>query len=143
MRKATFIATVIVLVGATVALAAGPVTRTGSEAHGIRNPGACEVQPEGSDMHVKCTAGVGATGSTFVRYRFLRDVGASQGTGYGLGRPPRPGGMRGRSVDGPGAHTSGGGATLMLHPHPLRDLAAALTEGESQPHQISAGPGGS
>lgn len=79
MRKATFIATVIVLVGATVALAAGPVTRTGSEANGIRNPGTCEVQPEGSDMHVKCTAGVGATGSTFVRYRFLRDVGAVRG----------------------------------------------------------------
>jgi hypothetical protein len=62
------------------ASAAGPVTRTGADYSGIRNPGGCEVIPEnGTELHVKCTAGVGATGDAFVRFRFLRDVGGVLG----------------------------------------------------------------
>jgi hypothetical protein len=62
------------------ASAAGPVTRTGAEYSGLRNPGGCEVFPEnGTELHVKCTSGVGATGPAFVRFRFLRDVGGVLG----------------------------------------------------------------
>ena len=43
-------------------------------------PGGCEVSPEnGTELHVNCTAGVGATGDAFVRFRFLRDVGGLLG----------------------------------------------------------------
>jgi hypothetical protein len=63
---------------AATAHAEGTVTRNGSDYSGIRNPGNCEIMPDGAgltSLHVKCTAKVGATGEAYVRYRFLKDVG--------------------------------------------------------------------
>jgi len=77
LRPLLFVLTVVALSSASVvAYATNTVTRSGSDYSGIRNPGGCEVMPEhGSDLHVKCTKGVGAYGPAFVRYRFLNDVG--------------------------------------------------------------------
>jgi hypothetical protein len=61
------------------ASAAGPVTRTGAQYSGVRNPGNCEVKTEGNDLHVKCRAGVDASGPAFIRFRFLADVGGVLG----------------------------------------------------------------
>jgi hypothetical protein len=74
--KRTLLALALVAAIATPALGAGPITRDGSDYSGLRNPGGCEVFREnGTELHVKCTAAVGATGAAFVRYRFLKDVG--------------------------------------------------------------------
>ena len=70
----------VCLMTALPASAAGPVTRTGSEYDGAWNPNGCEVMVEqGTQLHVKCTEGVGATGPTHVRFRFLADVGGVLG----------------------------------------------------------------
>ena len=79
MRR-TLLALTLVVAMALPASAAGPVTRNGADYSGVRNPGACEVRTEnGTELHVKCTAGVGATGAAFVRFRFLADVGGVLG----------------------------------------------------------------
>lgn len=79
MKKLVMLAIVgSMVLSAGIASAAGPVTRTGVEYSGIRNPGNCEIMPDGSGLtalHVKCTQKVGATGAAYVRYRFLKDVG--------------------------------------------------------------------
>jgi hypothetical protein len=78
--KRTMLALALVAAIASPALAAGPVTRVGAEYSGIRNPGGFEIHPEnGTQLHVKCTAGVGASGAAYVRFRFLKDVGAVVG----------------------------------------------------------------
>jgi hypothetical protein len=74
--KRTLLVLALVAAIATPAFAAGPITRDGVDYSGVRNPGGCEVFPEnGTELHVKCVASVGATGSAFIRYRFLKDVG--------------------------------------------------------------------
>lgn len=79
MKKTLFIVTVLALtLATTLAYAATPVTRNGADYSGIRNPGNCEIMPDGAGntaLHVKCTTKVGATGEAYVRYRFLKDVG--------------------------------------------------------------------
>ena len=78
--KRSFLALALVIAIALPASAAGPVTRNGADYSGIRNPGGCEIFPEnGTELHVKCTAGVGATGAAYVRFRFLADVGGVLG----------------------------------------------------------------
>jgi hypothetical protein len=78
--KRSILALALVATIALPASAAGPVTRTGADYSGIRNPGGCEIFPEnGTELHVKCTGSVGATGNAFVRFRFLADVGAVKG----------------------------------------------------------------
>ena len=57
----------------TTAASAATITRDGANFSGSR--GTCEFQIEGTDLHVKCTKGVGAEGPAYVRYRFLKDVG--------------------------------------------------------------------
>ena len=79
MRR-SFLAAALVIAIALPASAAGPVTRDGADYSGIRNPGGCEILREGTDLHVKCTAGVGATGAAYVGFRFLADVGGVLGT---------------------------------------------------------------
>jgi hypothetical protein len=79
MRR-TLLAMALVAAIALPASAAGPVTRTGAAYDGSRNPGGCEIFPEnGSELHVKCTEGVGATGEAYIRFRFLADVDAVRG----------------------------------------------------------------
>jgi hypothetical protein len=74
--KRTLLALALVAAIVSPAFAAGPVTRSGADYSGTRNPGGCEIHPEnGSELHVKCTASVGASGAAFVRFRFLKDVG--------------------------------------------------------------------
>jgi len=74
MKKVSFIIMTAVLSLSTVtAMAAGPITRNGADFSGSR--GSCEFIKEGTDLHVKCTKGVGAEGPAYVRYRFLKDVG--------------------------------------------------------------------
>ena len=76
MRKITFALLISALLTTTTAvMAAGPVTRNGADASGSRNRNGCELNAEGTAMHVKCVEGVGASGPAFVRYRFLKDVG--------------------------------------------------------------------
>ena len=67
------LAAILVTGMAWPAMATGPITRLGIEQDGIRNPGGCRIQPEGSDLHVNCKC---ASGNAFIRFRFLRDVGA-------------------------------------------------------------------
>lgn len=74
---AGFIAMGIVVVVAVSAMANVGVTRAGASYSGLRNPGNCEVLVEnGGELHVKCTSKAGANGPAYVRYRFLKDVGA-------------------------------------------------------------------
>lgn len=78
MRRASFIATVVILATATVALAAGPITRTGAEYSGAANPGNCEIDVHADKpgvLHVSCLESDGATGGARIRWRFLADVG--------------------------------------------------------------------
>ena len=71
------LAAALVLGTMGVATADNSVTRGGASYSGLRNPGNCEVAVEnGTQLHVKCTAKAGASGPAFVRYRFLKDVGA-------------------------------------------------------------------
>jgi hypothetical protein len=80
-RKLMIAASVVtLLLAATPASAAGPVTRTGSQYSGSRNPGGCEIAVDnGTDLHVKCTEKAGATGGAYIRFRFLKDVGGVRG----------------------------------------------------------------
>jgi len=72
-----FIALGLVVVAAVSAMANVGVTRAGASYSGLRNPGNCEVLVENDDaLHVKCTSKAGANGPAYVRYRFLKDVGA-------------------------------------------------------------------
>jgi hypothetical protein len=84
MRKALFIVTTGVLtLGTTIALAVAPVTRSGVNYSGTRNPGNCAIAPDNDHptwLDVKCTAKAGATGPAFIRWRFLKGVGAVRGT---------------------------------------------------------------
>jgi hypothetical protein len=74
------LALALVALIALPASATGPITRLGTEYSGVRNPGGCEIMPEnGTELHVKCTAGVGASGQAVVRFRFLADVGGVLG----------------------------------------------------------------
>jgi hypothetical protein len=80
MKKLLVLAIAVVMViPAGVAFADGPVTRTGANYSGIRNPNGCQVGRDDkhpSELRAKCTSGIGATGPAFVRYRFLKNVGA-------------------------------------------------------------------
>jgi hypothetical protein len=78
MRR-TLLSLALVAALALPASAAGPVTRNGADYSGVRNPGACEVMPDKTDLHVKCLDAVGAYGAAFIRYRFLADVGGVLG----------------------------------------------------------------
>jgi hypothetical protein len=81
IHKAITVAVLTVCVVASqlsIASAAGPVTQMGAEYSGAANPGECEIIPEGTDLHVKCQATVGATGEARIRFRFLSDVGFVQ-----------------------------------------------------------------
>jgi len=88
MRRTMFIVTTVVLsLATTAAFALGPITRQGVDYSGLRNPGYCEVEPDGpalTDLHVKCTAKAGGSGpdGAYVRYRFLKDVGAVREDAY-------------------------------------------------------------
>ncbi len=72
MRKSIVMAVLVTLFSVHAAQAAGPITVNGADANGVRDPGGCVVQPEGTDMHVNCTS---SPDSAFVRFRFLDDVG--------------------------------------------------------------------
>ena len=75
--KRVLLAMALVATIALPASAAGPVNRIGTDYDGSENPGGCEIFPEnGTELHVKCTPGVGATDEARIRYRFLADVGA-------------------------------------------------------------------
>jgi hypothetical protein len=81
MRKLLFLAIAAVVALSTVTASArgGPVSRVGVNYSGVRNPNGCEIGPDDkhpTELRVKCTSGIGATGPAFVRYRFLRNVGA-------------------------------------------------------------------
>ena len=80
MKRLVFAAITLSLSLTTVAaLAGGPVTRVGANYSGIRNTDGCQIAPDEQHptrLDVKCTAGKGASGPAFVRYRFLKGVGA-------------------------------------------------------------------
>lgn len=80
MKRLLFAAITLSLSLTTVvALAGGPVTRVGTNYSGIRNTDGCQIRPDDQHptwLNVKCTAGIGASGPAFVRYRFLKGVGA-------------------------------------------------------------------
>jgi hypothetical protein len=80
MKRLTFIAITLGLCGTTVlALAAGSHTRLGVNYSGVRNPNGCYIAPDEQhpkQLDAKCTSGVGASGPAWVRYRFLKGVGA-------------------------------------------------------------------
>jgi hypothetical protein len=78
--RVSFITALVVFIGAGTAQAASD-SRKGVNFSGIRNPGGCLIRPDLQHptwLEVKCSSGVGATGKAFVRYRFLRNVGAIQ-----------------------------------------------------------------
>jgi hypothetical protein len=78
VKKLLFILTTLALTGATtVALAYAPVTRTGSQYSGIRNPGNCTVEIDDkhpTELRADCRDAEGD--GAYVRFRFLKDVGA-------------------------------------------------------------------
>lgn len=65
----------VVVVSVTSAHANSPITRSGLDYNGIRNPGNCEILNDGGELHVKCTSKVGADGPAFIRYRFTKAAG--------------------------------------------------------------------
>lgn len=66
---------VLVIMIARAADASSPITRSGLDYNGIRNPGNCEIMNDGGELHVKCTSKVGADGPAFIRYRFTKAAG--------------------------------------------------------------------
>ena len=80
MKRFAFIAITLGLCLTTVvALAAGSRTRLGVHYSGIRNPHGCYIAPDvqhHKQLDAKCSQSVGASGPAFVRYRFLKNVGA-------------------------------------------------------------------
>ena len=126
MRKSIVMAVLVTLFSVHAAQAAGPITVNGADANGVRDPGGCVVQPEGTDMHVNCTS---SPDSAFVRFRFLDDVGGvrAPATVSGLLRDQDQASCADRSLDGAGPHAARRGAPGLLRPHRLGDLEPTLT----------------
>lgn len=76
-RLVAFAAVLVMALAGSVQ--AKTIVRDGSDYNGYANPNGCEIfvhDDKPTELHVKCTQGVGATGKARIRYRFLRDVGA-------------------------------------------------------------------